>query len=232
MWERQYLLKLGVLLGDSADKDCERQLEALLDQERLLKYHRKQSETGRLQSLGAGVLLQIAVMDYMNRTPQDGGELQFRCLEVENLLMEYSPDKKIDIQYEIQPGGKPSFLGIPLYFSLSHSGEMVFLAVSEKPVGADLQKATNAEVQKLADRFFAGEEARQLAECGTPAEASALFFRMWARKEAYGKLTGRGVAPFLGKEICKEELIWAEQCVEYKGCQYYLAVCVREEAKE
>ncbi len=44
---------------------------------------------------------------------------------------------------------------------------------------------------RLARRFFTGEETAALEKAHWQED---FFFRLWARKEAYGKLTGEGLA--------------------------------------
>ena len=43
--------------------------------------------------------------------------------------------------YKTTDKGKPYFEGDPMYFSLSHSGSFALCAVSDRPVGADLEYA-------------------------------------------------------------------------------------------
>ena len=79
----------------------------------------------------------------------------------------------------------------PLHFNLAHSGEIALIAISPLgEVGVDLELYhRRREVQRVARRFFSGEEASVVAERGEPA-----FLSLWVRKEALLKAHGRGIA--------------------------------------
>ncbi len=91
--------------------------------------------------------------------------------------------------------GKPYFPSHPdVHFSVSHTGGIWVCAFADDEVGCDVQDHRandNPErLERLAKRWFSGNERRHLAECGyEPAE----FYRLWARKEAYVKFTGDGI---------------------------------------
>lgn len=91
---------------------------------------------------------------------------------------------------EREAGGKPCFPDcLQLHFSLSHTEGAVFLALSSRPVGADIERLRPAP-PRLAERFgLEGED----------------FFRSWVRREARGKRTGRGVLRELRQETPVEE---------------------------
>ena len=136
------------------------------------------------QSLGAGLLLK-------------------RVLEDRGLRAE-------DVQ--IGAHGKPEIEG--LCFNLSHSGDMVICAVSDLPVGCDIEKI------------------RQMPEC-----FGEDFFRVWTIKESYGKMTGEGLN--IPKDVLEVRLgngpkIFRngieQECVfkEYDIPGYQVYVCAQE----
>lgn len=86
-------------------------------------------------------------------------------------------------------GGKPALAGGPA-FSLSHSGGRVLCALSDRPVGADVQQL-HPYAPALARRFFTAEEAAWLE--ARPARDLA-FTLLWSLKESYVKLLGGGIA--------------------------------------
>jgi len=89
---------------------------------------------------------------------------------------------------EREKGGKPYFPDCPqLHFSLSHTEGAVFLVLSDRPVGADIERLRPAP-PRLAERLE-GED----------------FFRGWVRREARGKRTGRGILRELRQETPEEE---------------------------
>lgn len=91
--------------------------------------------------------------------------------------------------------GKPHFPSHPdVHFSVSHTGGIWVCAFANREVGCDVQDhRTNDKperLERLAKRWFSGNERRYLEECGyAPAE----FYRIWAWKEAYVKFTGAGI---------------------------------------
>ena len=86
--------------------------------------------------------------------------------------------------------GKPYVIGLPLYFSISHSGGHVACAVDAAPVGLDVEERRPRDTaaarrvcspQELAF-IFADEEG-----------ASLRFLQVWTAKEACVKLSGVGL---------------------------------------
>ena len=78
--------------------------------------------------------------------------------------------------------GKPHFADTEPYFSLSHSHGVIFVAVSDAPIGADVELIDEKKRSvRLAERFFSDNEKDED------------FFTVWTRKEAYVKMTGEGI---------------------------------------
>ena len=86
-------------------------------------------------------------------------------------------------------GGKPALKDGPA-FSLSHSGERVLCALSDRAVGADIQRL-RPDHQALARRFFTAEEVAWLE---AQQERELAFTLLWSLKESYVKLLGSGIA--------------------------------------
>lgn len=88
--------------------------------------------------------------------------------------------------------GKPFFQGLDeIHFSVSHSGDLWALALDDKPIGLDIEKATAGKRDwlKIAERFFTEEEYSYVQKHG-----SLGFHRIWVRKEACLKFTGQGLS--------------------------------------
>lgn len=83
--------------------------------------------------------------------------------------------------------GKPYFPDNPVQFSVSHTKNHVFCAVSEKNIGIDAEEMERT--LKTAPLCSPGE----LARVATPKD----LLRLWVLKEAYAKLTGRGIGTYL-----------------------------------
>lgn len=91
----------------------------------------------------------------------------------------------------IGKNGKPECNGI--YFNLSHSLDMVLCAVSENPVGCDIEKVTDAPME-IARRVFCEKERGYIDAAQSVEERNHRFFRLWTMKESYMKMTGEGMS--------------------------------------
>lgn len=87
------------------------------------------------------------------------------------------------------PYGKPYLPALPdLHFSITHSGAYWMCAVSDAPVGLDLQMLQDCDRPRLSRRFFHPDEDAYLRR-----RDYADFFPLWAAKESYLKYTGQGI---------------------------------------
>lgn len=86
--------------------------------------------------------------------------------------------------------GKPYPADNSLYFSVSHSGNIVAVATDEREVGLDVEKLPKVERLKIVDRFYHHNEQ---AYVNGAEDRLRAFCRIWTRKEAYLKLTGEGI---------------------------------------
>ncbi|MEW2179700.1 4'-phosphopantetheinyl transferase superfamily protein [Streptomyces sp. NPDC005406] len=96
---------------------------------------------------------------------------------------------------EGRPRGRPVLLGLPEgpHFSLSHSHDLIMIAVAAVPVGLDVQRVPPpGTVDALLPRLHP-EESEALRGI-PPAGRTAAFTRLWTRKEAYLKGLGTGLA--------------------------------------
>ena len=112
---------------------------------------------------------------------------------VEEILQLVSAPLELGLKYGKK--GKPYLRDCPVFFNLSHSGDYVCCAVSGREVGVDIQRCSMQDMeslQRIARRFFSGAENDALERCREE-ERQQLFYRLWARKEAWGKLTGEGI---------------------------------------
>ena len=75
-----------------------------------------------------------------------------------------------------------------IYISASHSKNLFACLIGDRPLGIDLQHGRKLTPDKIAGRYFAEEEAELVKRLGAKE-----FFRLWTRKEAFSKYTGRGL---------------------------------------
>ncbi|WP_195270432.1 4'-phosphopantetheinyl transferase superfamily protein [Eubacterium sp. 1001713B170207_170306_E7] len=120
-----------------------------------------------------------------------------KTVHVEVLLNKIFEKKKLPTPVKIEKNryGKPFLKQYPgLHFNGSHSGDYLVCAVSEKPVGVDVQRIDKTkQMMPLARRFMAPEEIRSLESLENDARTRA-FYRLWAQKESYMKYRGLGFA--------------------------------------
>ena len=132
-----------------------------LGKQRIEKIHRYKQLKSRKQSLGAGLLLK-------------------HCLDSLGMDMD-------DIAYG--ENGKPFLNNV--CFNISHSDEMVIIAISEREIGCDIEKIGEHK-QKIAKRYFTESEIAYLQEFEEHKRAEE-FYRLWTIKESYVKKTGEGM---------------------------------------
>jgi len=88
------------------------------------------------------------------------------------------------------PGGKPWFPSHPrAQFSLSHSGPLALCALSDGPVGADIEEVRPRR-ESLPRYALSGEELAWFQSRGSRWED---FYTLWTLKEARVKCTGEGL---------------------------------------
>ena len=100
--------------------------------------------------------------------------------------------------------GKPHCNGA--FFSLSHAGSWALCAVSDAPVGCDIEQINDAPFE-IAPRVFAAGERAYLRAAENETEARRRFFTLWTLKESYMKMTGEGLSLVPERlEICMPAL--------------------------
>ncbi|PYG85690.1 4'-phosphopantetheinyl transferase [Ruminiclostridium sufflavum DSM 19573] len=101
--------------------------------------------------------------------------------------------KNTNIAFEKNEYGKPFLSGhYKAHFNISHSGSWVACAISDYPVGIDVEvmKPTDLEIAR---RFFSNEEYTALTN-QPDEEKQAYFFKLWTLKESYIKAVGKGLS--------------------------------------
>ena len=112
--------------------------------------------------------------------------------------------------------GKPYFVGSPWHFSISHTKQHVFCALSDRPVGLDAEETGRKVDPRLAQRILSESEKRRF---DAAADKRACLLRLWVLKEAAAKLTGEGLRGFPNQTDFDPE---DGRIMEMDGC--YVAV--------
>ena len=93
--------------------------------------------------------------------------------------------------FEYNKHGKPSIVGHPeIFFNLSHCKEAVACAISDQPVGIDVESVRSYK-ERLARYTMNDEEVRDIE---TSEQPDTTFIRLWTMKEATMKLVGTGIS--------------------------------------
>ena len=127
--------------------------------------------------------------------------------------------------------GRPYFKNTDIRISISHSGNIWICALGRNETGIDIERITDRNYLKIAERFFTPEETRFVKANGADG-----FFRLWVRKEAYVKYTGKGISCGLGSFSLSdgsrladeyEDVIFGD--IDF-GDNFKCAVCTSKEA--
>ena len=140
--------------------------------------------------------------------------------------------------FDIDKYGKPYLKNYSdVHFNLSHSEGYVACAVSDSPVGVDIEYVTDIDLN-LAKQFFYGTEYEYVLNNNDQKKA---FFELWVLKESYMKMTGLGFRLALD-EFCIEindeiKLIHRENTGNFGlwnicGGEYMLGVCSQSRITE
>jgi 4'-phosphopantetheinyl transferase len=98
------------------------------------------------------------------------------------------------LRFDYSARGKPHVAG-PLQFNVSHSGQLVLIAVTlDRAVGIDVERIrADIGVNAIAARFYSATESKSLSMLAAH-ERHEAFFALWTRKEAYLKACGHGLS--------------------------------------
>ena len=88
------------------------------------------------------------------------------------------------------PKGKPYFDQGDLHFSISHTKNHVFCALSDQPVGIDAEEVTRQVKPMLAQKILSAGEYAQYEKA---ADQNRALLTFWVLKEAQAKCTGEGI---------------------------------------
>lgn len=150
------------------------QPERVLNEKEMIRYHRFQLPAKRAELLSSRLLLY-------------------------KILHYYLPDKTEYIETVIDDLGRPFWFSqgkkLPLYFSLSHTKELLACAIACIPdIGCDLEKVAPRKYEKeLARKVFGKKEYQHFKLQTDETTARRFFYQSWTLKEAYLKAIGTGL---------------------------------------
>lgn len=96
-----------------------------------------------------------------------------------------------DIVFTPNQYGKPFLKDrSDVQFNLSHSGNWVVACIDSQPVGIDVEAVQPIDLS-ISENYFSPDEHRELMNKPDPNE---YFFTLWALKESYIKILGKGLS--------------------------------------
>ncbi len=100
-----------------------------------------------------------------------------------------------ELEERLSVSGNPDlkcFKGGTVYFNISHSKDYSACAVSNEPIGIDIEYVKMSKLPNP-EKILHPEEAQTLAFITNPSEKSKYFFECWTLKESYLKNLGIGL---------------------------------------
>lgn len=190
-------------LSDAASYDA---ASLKIDLYRKEKLDGIKGEKDRRRSLCAGLLLNYAVAEYKyNRKSECGVPRGVKVQTIDNPVSEGLEIIEVNVQkllrtkrqeydYKQIENGKPYISGMPdFHFSISHSGDYALCVWDFCEIGADLQCMDREIRNNLARKFLTEKEYKRYAGLSGQ-EQKKEFYRVWAIKESFCKLTGKGLS--------------------------------------
>ena len=171
-----------------------------------------------------------AAMQYGNGNARNLGEA--RSYQAEQYLRSLIQTKGMpfDLLIKRSPKGKPFFPAMPkLHFNITHSRTHIAIALSDTPIGIDLEPLRQYR-PTLVRRCFHPDEATYLDTIAEEQKAEA-FTRLWTIKEAYVKYTGTGIADSFHKFAISlpqppyPQTILRISSLYLPEIQHYFAIC-------
>ena len=90
--------------------------------------------------------------------------------------------------------GKPYFADGSVHFSISHTKDHAFCAISDRNIGIDAEPIGRSVKPSLGKHILSPKERAYWENAEDPGDT---LLRLWVQKEAYAKLTGRGWGSYL-----------------------------------
>ena len=124
--------------------------------------------------------------------------------------------------FEYNEHGKPSIVGHPeICFNLSHCKEAAICAISNQPIGVDVESVRSFNDSLV--RYTMNEDEIQQIESAE--DRAVAFIRLWTMKEAAMKLIGTGISNDVKQVLCQDGLkfetfINSQRRYIYSICQF------------
>ena len=146
---------------------------------------------------------------------------QYCCLKSWEMLSSIFPrcdHDKTTCEWLYNEHGKPYFENGP-YFSISHCKEGIAVAVSEEPIGIDIEGIRKVD-EDLIERVMNTQEQAKITAAKEPERE---FTRLWTQKEAIVKAQGSGIQSFEQMQTILNNGQWTLETFEKANYIYSIA---------
>ena len=108
------------------------------------------------------------------------------------LLKKILTDNNIEVDessYNYSKDGKPYYENSNINFSISHSEDMIAVAIDDNELGIDVEKIKEVK-NNIIDRVYSKEEQKLYSE---KLLDDSFFCKTWTKKESFAKSSGKGM---------------------------------------
>lgn len=167
-----------------------------ITEERIKRWERLKTKQAKKETLAGEYLLNRAFFEL-----KENGELpkELECIS-------------FPLAYKKNDYGAPFLPGNPLHFNWSHSGDFAVLAVSDGPVGIDIQERKNYKIS-IAKKYYP-ENVWNIMESLQGEEKDRMFFQCWTLLESWLKARGCGFYGYEKPEILSGFLLDRKGSIE------------------
>lgn len=132
-------------------------------------------------------------------------------------LKQIDPQISLPLPVRVEESGNLLLEGIqpPLFFNLSHAKEYAACAISDQPVGIDVECVKTRDVLHM-EKILHPTEASILGFVTNPEEKKKFFYECWVTKESYLKNLGCGLRVRPNEFAVNEDKLEAEEDVLQK----------------
>ena len=125
-----------------------------------------------------------------------------RQTDIQNAVREFLNNPKVKVVYDEK--GRPAIENADkkIHISITRANAVMLVVLYEKAIGIDgeylpriMSPDNKIDYMMLAERFFSVDESEYLRDSAHGTEAE-VFAKIWVRKEAYVKATGKTLAEF------------------------------------
>ena len=129
------------------------------------------------------------------------------------------------LEFTITAQNKPKIKGVE--FNISHSGDIVAVALSTSEVGVDIQREEEKDFDHLSVHLFGENELKQYQ---MSEDKKKCFYEIWTKKEAFHKHVGDGIDMSKIKRDLPYQEIFTERLQDRFGFDFTLSVdCIDNE---